>query len=745
MDGFRHVFGAECAVDFLGDVGNERRGAFREGDEHVIERGIGVELVGVVLALPEAAAAAADIPVCEIFHEFFEAVRRALEMIGVHRLADFLDHIGERGENPAVERICRVFRRFEFTLRRFPAVDVRISREEAVCVPDRKHDAAEDFLDSLFGELEVFGADDRRAEQEQTQRIRSVRVDDVQRVRIVLFALGHLLSVFREDESVDDDVARRRLSEQRGGEHDERVEPSSGLVEPFRDEIGGEMFVEVGFVFKRIMLLRVGHGAAFKPAVEHFRDAGQDRAGFRLDRELVDEMLVDIVDLLSGELFEFGDGADADRFAGLFAAPDRERTSPVAVAADGPVAGVFEPLAETAFLDVFRNPGHPGVGLEHFLLDAVDAYEPGGDRLVDQRGVVAPAVRVVVFDRAAMNKLAFVLQTLDDVFVGVLDIDALVIGNLFCEFALFIKRADFGNAVRLSGDRVVFTESRGDMDDACTVFGADIFGVDHAECAFGLLVCKVVEERRVSHAVEVFAFTAGDDGGDGVLFVVGVQARLGEDVERSFIVDFDVVDVGTGSERHVGGQGPRSRGPCKEIGVFFAVDFEADGDGGVVDFHISLVCFEIGERSCAAGAVREDFMTFVDQSLVPELFEDPPDGFHVIAVHGAVAVFEIDPAAHALDDLLPLFGVAEDDPAAGFVEFVNAVGFDFAFSGEMKHFLHFIFDGEPVTVPAESAFAVFSAHGLIAGNDIFNGAGEEVSIVRQSGCERGAVVENEFR
>ena len=232
------------------------------------------------------------------------------------------------------------------------------------------------------------------------------------------------------------------------------------------------------------------------------------------------------------------------------------------------------------------------------------------------------------------------------------------------------------------------------MNDAGTVFGADIFGVDHAECAFGFLVRKVVEERRVGHAVEVFAFIAGDDRGDGILLVVGVQTRFCEDVERSLIIDFDVVDIGTGSERHVGGQGPRSGRPREEIGVLFTVNFEADGDGGVVNFHVSLIRLEVGERGCAAGAVRENLVTFVDQPLIPELFEDPPDGFHIIAVHGAV---------------------------------------------------HFIFDGESVTVPSESAFAVFPAHGLIAGNDVLDCAGKEVSIVRQSCCERRSVVENEFR
>lgn len=51
--------------------------------------------------------------------------------------------------------------------------------------------------------------------------------------------------------------------------------PSSGLVNAFCDEVGGERVLELPFVFKRVVDLGVRHAAALKPAVKHFGDPSQ--------------------------------------------------------------------------------------------------------------------------------------------------------------------------------------------------------------------------------------------------------------------------------------------------------------------------------------------------------------------------------------------------------------------------------------------------------------------------------------
>ena len=158
----------------------------------------------------------------------------------------------------------------------------------------------------------------------------------------------------------------------------------------------------------------------------------------------------------------------------------------------------------------------------------------------------------------------------------------------------------------------------------------------------------------------------------------------------------------------------------------------------------SLVRLEVGKRRGAARAVGQNLVSFVDQPLVPEPLEDVPDGFHVFGVHGAVAVPEIDPASHACDDRFPFRGITQNDSAAGFIEFVDAVVLDLLLAGKLELFFHFIFDRKPVAVPAECTFAVFPAHRLVTGDNVLDGSREEVSVMRQPGCERRTVVEYEF-
>ena len=54
------------------------------------------------------------------------------------------------------------------------------------------------------------------------------------------------------------------------------------------------------------------------------------------------------------------------------------------------------------------------------------------------------------------------------------------------------------------------------------------------------------------------------------------------------------------------------------------------------------------------------------------------------------------------------------------------------------------FDRQTVGIPAEAAFNILAAHGLVTGDDVFDRTGEQVSVVGQTGSERRAVIEDEF-
>ena len=152
----------------------------------------------------------------------------------------------------------------------------------------------------------------------------------------------------------------------------------------------------------------------------------------------------------------------------------------------------------------------------------------------------------------------------------------------------------------------------------------------------------------------------------------------------------------------------------------------------------------VGEYCGAPRAVWQDIEAFVDKSLVPQLLYYPPDGFHVVGVHGLVVVVKIDPAAHTGHSLPPFACVAEHDLAAGFVELGDSIVLDLLLSGNLKLLLHLVLYRKSMAVPAETAVNQLAFHGHISWVNIFDSTWNKVSEMRKSSCKRRAVVEYIF-
>ena len=103
--------------------------------------------------------------------------------------------------------------------------------------------------------------------------------------------------------------------------------------------------------------LGVRHGARFEPAVEDFRDAPGDLAGVGLDFDVIYVWPVQIADFVGvhGPLLELFHAA-YDRYFAVVGHPYRQRRAPETVAADSPVAGIFQPVAKATVPDVFWHP-----------------------------------------------------------------------------------------------------------------------------------------------------------------------------------------------------------------------------------------------------------------------------------------------------------------------------------------------------------------------------------------------------
>ncbi len=303
-------------------------------------------------------------------------------------------------------------------------------------VPERQQDLAHALPDALLGHHEVAAAQDRRGHQEPAHGVRAVAVEHLRDVRVVPQALGHLLPVGAQHDAVADDVAEGRAVEQRRGQDVEHVEPAARLADVLHDEVRGVVGVEPLAVLERVVDLAVGHRSGVEPDIEHVLDAAHGRpprgiVGVR-PRQFVDEGAVEVhlallVDGKPAErLLQFGEravhvGAGVFRVVGL---PHRDGAAPEAVAADGPVAGVREPLAELSVLDVARDPVDVLVELHHAVAELRHLDVPGGHRAVDQRVAAAPAMRVAVDVAGLAEQPALGFQDTGDGFVRLEDLQS---------------------------------------------------------------------------------------------------------------------------------------------------------------------------------------------------------------------------------------------------------------------------------------------------------------------------------
>src|SRR5256886_11831228 len=88
----------------------------------------------------------------------------------------------------------------------------------------------------------------------------------------------------------------------------------------------------------------------------------------------------------------------------------------------------------------------------------------------------------------------------------------------------------------------------------------------------------------------------------------------------------DVRDVEPYGERRVAGKVPWRRRPRQEVGLRLVHEFELDVDRRIFDIvSIALCQFVAGERGLVPRAIGDDFETLVEQVLVPDLLENPPD------------------------------------------------------------------------------------------------------------------------
>ncbi len=174
-------------------------------------------------------------------------------------------------------------------------------------------------------------------------------------------------------------------------------------------------------------------------------------------------------------------------------------------------------------------------------------------------------------------------------------------------------------------------------------------------------------------------------------------------------------------------------------------DRVADVDARVLDVLVALRDLVARERRAVARAVRDDLEALVEQVLVPQLLERPPDRLDVVRVERPVGIVEVDPVADPLGQPRPVLEELEHGRAALGVELRDPVFLDLVLGLDPELVLDGDLDRQAVAVPAALAVGVEALHRLVAREDVLEHARQHVVRAGPPVGRRRALVEDERR
>ena len=438
-------------------------------------------------------------------------------------------------------------------------------------------------------------------------------------------------------------------------------------------------------------------------------------------------------------------------------------------------------------MDVLLDPERLSRGLHlHADID-VERLCRGGGLLV------VPALHGELRVVGVLHPAAFVLPVCFD--VHALADEALV--QLFepvepalevhhrARLALFVYHEERRNACSTRHEGVVGAERRGDMHDTRTVLHGDVVAQNDAERLLRGVVPHSLGVRLdgldprqqlfVLHAFQLgtLVFARDFERNElvarlvcverepfGLLVEMGVEQRLGQHdghllarvgVPRAH---GHVIEFRTHAEGRVRRQGPRRGGPGEEVGRAPALhsglgvlDAELSHHGGVLHVAVASRLVQLVGREPRAGGRRIglDGVALVEQPLVEELLEQPPQRLDVLVVVGDVGIVHIDPVAHLARELLPHARELHHRLAAGAVVLLDRDRLADILLRDAELLLHAQLHGQPVGVPTRLAVHQVALLGLVAAEDVLDRAGHDVMDARLAVGRRGTLVEYERR
>ncbi|CDN46068.1 Uncharacterized protein BN871_KJ_00010 [Paenibacillus sp. P22] len=559
--------------DFLADERHERMDQALRPVQHVGEHGLR-RLFGVGILTVQIQLGNLDVPVAQIVPD--EIVQQAAcfaEVVGVDQSRHIARGLVQTMQDPAVGRAERNSYIDIIIIETF-----QIHQGEAGSVPDLVGEVSR-LLYLLQAEPQILP---RRAAggQHEAHRIRTVLLDDVQRIDSVAERLGHLLAVRVAHQAVHEHVLERDAVREF-----QRREDHAGYPE-VDDVVAGDKQVV------RIVALEIG-AVLVRPAERGERPKGGAEPG-------VENVLVAAQLSMPAVRASFEILAGDMKLAAGVAVPGRNAMAPPQLAGNAPVADVLDPV-QVDLLEAVRHEVHALAGLLGFdraFGERLHCHEPlrGQVRLDDGAAALAvPDLMHMVLDA---DENAALLKVGDKLLARFGAVEALVRSGLGVHDAALVHDDDLGQAVALADLEVVRIMGRRDLDRSGAEVLLDIIVCDDRNLASGNRkhehfsdesgVALILRMHRYSRVAEHRLGTGRRDGD-----VAGsVRKRIFQVVQVS--VHFLVLDLDVGQGR------ARCRIPVDDLGAAIDQPFLVQADEHLANgFGKPLV-----QREALAGVVQ---------------------------------------------------------------------------------------------------------------------------------------------
>ena len=165
--------------------------------------------------------------------------------------------------------------------------------------------------------------------------------------------------------------------------------------------------------------------------------------------------------------------------------------------------------------------------------------------------------------------------------------------------------------------------------------------------------------------------------------------------------------------------------------------------------HVAVAARQVqlvrAQSGTGSGRVGLDGVALVEQTLVVQLLEQPPQALDVTVLVGDIGVVHVHPVAHAVGQVFPLAGIFHHLLAAGGVIVIDRDFLADILLGDAQGLLHTQFHGQAVGVPTGLAQHLVAPHRLVAAEDVLDRPGHHVVDAGHAVSAGGTLIEHKRR